>query len=136
VSKWVEGAQKSTTGYLFAIRTLEGDDLLGFVEVNGILWNQGTAWLGIGVGDQENRGKGIGAEAMSLALRFAFHELNLHRVQLTVFAYNNRAIALYEKLGFQREGVYREFLHRDGLRYDMYLYGLLRREWEAQQMRP
>ena len=52
-------------------------------------------------------------------------------MQLTVFAYNERAIALYEKLGFVREGVYREFLARDGVRYDMYLYGLLRREWEA-----
>ena len=63
-------------------------------------------------------------------MRFAFDELNLHRVQLTVFSYNERAIALYEKLGFQREGVYREHLQRDGRRYDMYLYGLLRHEWE------
>jgi RimJ/RimL family protein N-acetyltransferase len=68
---------------------------------------------------------------MRLALDYAFSELNLHRVQLTVFAYNARAIALYEKLGFVREGVYREFLHRDGVRYDMYLYGLLRREWRG-----
>ena len=70
---------------------------------------------------------------MDLILRFAFNELNLHRVQLTVFEYNDRAVAVYERLGFQREGVYREALYRDGVRYDMYLYGLLRREWEAQQ---
>jgi RimJ/RimL family protein N-acetyltransferase len=50
-----------------------------------------------------------------------------------VFSYNKRAIALYEKLGFQREGVYREFLQRDGKRFDMYLYGILRREWDARQ---
>jgi RimJ/RimL family protein N-acetyltransferase len=68
---------------------------------------------------------------MTLALNFAFEELNMHRVQLTVFQYNERAVALYEKLGFQKEGVYREFLHRDGKRYDMYLYGLLRSEWES-----
>ncbi len=55
----------------------------------------------------------------------------LRRVQLTVFSYNERAIALYEKLGFRREGAFREFLQRDGKQYDMYLYGLLRREWEA-----
>jgi RimJ/RimL family protein N-acetyltransferase len=30
-----------------------------------------------------------------------------------------------------REGVYREFIERDGRRYDMYLYGLLRREWRG-----
>jgi RimJ/RimL family protein N-acetyltransferase len=50
-----------------------------------------------------------------------------------VFSYNDRAIALYEKLGFQREGVYREFLQRDGERHDMYLYGLLHREWQELQ---
>ena len=49
-----------------------------------------------------------------------------------VFSNNERCIALFEKLGFRREGVYREFLQRDGRRYDMYLYGLLRPEWEAQ----
>jgi RimJ/RimL family protein N-acetyltransferase len=133
VNKWVEEAQKAPNGYLFAVRTPEKDDLLGFVEIDGILWNHGVAWLGIGIGDRDNWGKGIGTEVMCLALRFAFYELNLHRVQLTVFEYNDRAVALYERLGFQREGVYREFLHRDGVRYDMYLYGLLRREWEVRQ---
>jgi RimJ/RimL family protein N-acetyltransferase len=133
VSKWVEEAQKSATGYLFAVRPLSGEDLLGFVEIDGILWNQSVGWLGIGIGERENWGRGIGTEVMSLALRFAFHELNLHRVQLTVFEYNERAIAVYEKLGFRREGVYREALYRDNVRYDIYLYGLLRREWETLQ---
>ncbi len=70
---------------------------------------------------------------MELILRFVFHELNLHRIQLTVFSYNERAVALYENLGFTREGVYREHLQRDGQRHDMYLYGLLRREWSEGQ---
>ena len=133
VSKWVEEAQRSANGYLFAVRPLADEELLGFVELDGIHWNRGVGWLAIAIGDRDNWGKGIGTEAMDLILRFAFHELNLHRVQLTVFEYNDRAIAVYEKLGFQREGVYREALYRDNQRYDMFLYGLLRREWEAQQ---
>ena len=71
-----------------------------------------------------------GREAMQLALAFAFNELNLYRVCLTVFSYNDQAITLYERLGFVREGAYRQHLERDGRRYDMYLYGLLRPEWE------
>lgn len=133
VTKWLEEAHKSPNGYLFAIRSQPGDELLGFIELDGILWNHGFGWLGIGIGDRAHWGQGIGGEALRLALNYAFNELNLHRVQLTVFEYNDRAIAVYEKLGFQREGVYRESLYRDGVRYDMYLYGLLRREWEAQQ---
>ena len=89
--------------------------------------------MSIGLGDSANWGKGYGNEATRLALGFAFNELNLHRVQLTVFDYNSRAIHLYEKLGFQQEGIYREFLQRDGRRFDMYLYGLLGHEWEARE---
>jgi RimJ/RimL family protein N-acetyltransferase len=131
LEKWLEEQRKAGNGYLFAIRPLDGDDLLGYIEMDGILWAHQTGWLGIGIGEPDNWGRGYGYEALRLALDFAFHELNLYRVQLTVFEYNERAIALYEKLGFRREGVFREFVHRDGRRYDMLLYGLLRREWEG-----
>ena len=73
---------------------------------------------------------GYGKEAFKLTIEFGFEELNFHRIYLTVLEYNEPAIKLYEKLGFKREGVYREFIHRDGKRYDMYLYGILRPEWE------
>lgn len=74
--------------------------------------------------------QGYGTEAAHLALTFAFEELNMHRVQATVFSYNHRSMALFERLGFRREGAFREFLHRDGQRFDMVLYGLLRHEFE------
>ena len=129
--RWFEDWQKSDRDIPFAVRLIEDDALIGLVSLEGILWAHGVAWLGIGIGDRARWGQGYGREAMELILRYGFDELNLHRIQLTVFEYNDRAIALYEKLGFRREGVYREFMQREGRRYDMYLYGLLRREWEA-----
>jgi RimJ/RimL family protein N-acetyltransferase len=131
LAHWLEELQKDKNGYLFAVRPLERETLLGYVELDGIMWSNGSAWLGLGIGDRGNWGQGYGTEAVRLALKFAFDELNLHRVQLTVFSYNERAVALYEKLGFVREGAFREHLQRDGQFYDMYLYGLLRREWSA-----
>jgi len=122
---------ETKTDYAFAIRLMYSDEMIGYVDVSDIQWNNGAAWIAIGIGDPVNRGKGFGYEAMTLLLKFAFHELNLHRVQLTVFSYNERAIKLYERLGFTREGMFREFLARDGRRYDMILYGMLKREWEA-----
>jgi hypothetical protein len=80
-----------------------------------------------------NRNQGYGYEATQLALNFAFNELNLHRVQFTVFSYNQASIALCEKCGFRHEGIYREFIQRDGKRYDMYLYGIVRHKWEVNQ---
>jgi RimJ/RimL family protein N-acetyltransferase len=117
--------------FVFAVRPLESDELLGLIFLDGILWSNRTAWIALAFGEEQNRGKGYGYEAMQLLLRFAFHELNLHRVQLSVFEYNIRAIKLYEKLGFVREGAQREFLQRDGRRYALIFYGLLIHEWES-----
>jgi RimJ/RimL family protein N-acetyltransferase len=133
---WLEEAQKASDGYLFAVRLLDNDGLsgdsllIGFIELDGILWTHGTAWFSIAIGMSEYREKGYGTEAARLALAFAFQELNMHRVQATVFSYNRRSMAMFERLGFRREGAFREFIHRDGERYDMLLYGILRREFE------
>jgi len=67
---------------------------------------------------------------MRILLRYAFEELNLHRLSLSVFEYNSRAIRSYEKAGFVIEGRARQFLNRDGLRYDMIFMGILRDEWK------
>jgi RimJ/RimL family protein N-acetyltransferase len=135
IARWLESEQRSPNNVLFGIRLLDTDDLIGWVELDGIQWNHGVCSLGIAIGSRSMWGQGYGAEALSLMLQFAFSELNLHGVHITVFSYNERAIKLYENLGFQREGVYREYLHRDGKRHDMLLYGILRREWENRTAR-
>lgn len=129
----IERDADSETTYAFGIRRVADDLLIGTVGLFDIEWGNRTAWIGIGLGDRADWGKGHGSEAMGLVLRYAFDELNLHRVQLTVIAYNPRAIAMYEKLGFVREGAHREFVDRDGARHDLLLYGLLRPEWRATQ---
>lgn len=131
VAEWIREGQRGREHFLFGIRVLLSDDLIGFLELGDVMWTHGNSWLTIAIGEPEYRGRGYGSEALGLALDFAFRELNLHRVQLTVFSYNAAAIHVYEKLGFQREGVYREFLQRDGQRFDMYLYGILKDEWES-----
>jgi RimJ/RimL family protein N-acetyltransferase len=102
--------------------------LVGLTALDGILWNQRVGWLTLVIGPP-HQGRGYGRAAIRLILALAFGELNLRRVQLTVFPDNHRAIHLYEEAGFQAEGRYREFLDRDGAPFDMLLYGLLRREW-------
>ncbi len=129
--EWLNESRKAHNGYVLAIRRLEDNVLIGYLEIDDILWTHGTAWLGIGIGDRAHWGQGYGSEALQLALKFAFHELNLYRVQATVFDYNPRSQTMFKKAGFQQEGSFRDFLNRDGQRHDMLLYGLLRHEWEA-----
>jgi RimJ/RimL family protein N-acetyltransferase len=130
LEQWLTERHKDKDTVAFAVRPQNSDDLIGTVELDGILWVHGVSGFGIAIGDRAHWGQGYGYEAAHLALTFAFDELNLHRVTATVFSYNARSIALLEKLGFQREGAYREFLQRDGRRYDMLLYGLLNWEWK------
>ncbi|MBM7659826.1 RimJ/RimL family protein N-acetyltransferase [Bacillus mesophilus] len=118
----------SKTDFLFAIRELTTHKIIGIVGIDGILWNHRTAWISIGIGGTY-RAKGLGKEALKLALKLAFLEFNLYRLQLTVFDYNVSAQKLYEQLGFVHEGTYRSFLERDNKRHDMLLYGLLREEY-------
>ncbi|HEX5165855.1 MAG TPA: GNAT family protein [Thermomicrobiales bacterium] len=133
IAKDIATHQDRDDTYLLAIRRLDDDLLLGQLEFDGIAWTHRTTFFSIVIFDPELRGQGYGQEALELGLRFAFHELNLHRVALTVFAYNTRAITLDERLGFVHEGTHREFLERDGQRHDMLLYGMLRHEWEARR---
>lgn len=135
IARRLEEWQQDENGFYFAIRPVDEseDNLLGLIELDGVLWPHGVCGISIAIGDRADWGQGYGYEAGELALAFAFHELNLHRVTATIFSYNERSRALVEKLGFRREGTFREFLERDGKRHDMLLYGLLRPEWKARQ---
>ncbi|TDL35361.1 N-acetyltransferase [Jeotgalibacillus sp. S-D1] len=128
LKKWWR--EKDGRSHRFGIRLKQSDELIGFVELDGILWNHRNAWVSIAIGESVEWGKGYGKEAMECCIRYAFLELNLHRLQLTVFSYNESAMRLYAALGFTKEGVHREFIERNGKKHDMILYGLLRSEWD------
>ena len=113
----------------FRLRTLEDDRLIGFVALHSIEWNNRAGLLSIGIGEPDYRGKGYGSEALRLALRYAFDELNLERVGLDVIANNAAAIRAYERAGFRQEGVLRGAVLRDGQRHDRIVMGVLRDEW-------
>lgn len=119
--------------FLFMIRDLADDRLLGFADLEVDAWAHGNGWVGIAIGDRADWGKGYGTDAMRAVLRFAFTEINLYRVSLTVFGYNLRALRSYEKAGFTIEGRVRQHLHRDGQWWDMVFMSVLKDEWEERQ---
>ena len=125
-----EGSPSSNEVY-FRLRTIKDDELIGFVAIHSIEWNNRTGRLSIGIGDAINRNKGYGTDALQLILRYGFHELNLNRIGLDVIEYNHKGIRAYEKVGFQLEGRMRSAVYRDGNSYDLLVMGILRAEWEA-----
>jgi RimJ/RimL family protein N-acetyltransferase len=132
IRSWME-KQLGQDYLVFSIRALPEDRLIGFVDLAGFDQTAHSAWVAIGIGEPEYRGRGLGSEAMLLLVRYAFEQLNLHRINLTVFEYNLPAIRSYEKCGFVHEGRQRGFLNRDERRWDLLYMGLLKDDWLAQQ---
>ncbi len=84
---------------------------------------------------QRTAEKDMAHRSLQMLLRFAFAELNLFRVTAMVPEYNEGAIALLQKFGFTQEVCRRSALERDGRRWDLYIFGLLREEWQRREAR-
>ncbi len=81
--------------------------------------------LGLYVHD-DHIGKGVGTKLLHAVLDFADNWLGLRRIELTVNVDNQRAIRLYERLGFQKEGVRRADILRNGTLVDSFMMARLK----------
>ena len=135
IREWLEKRNEAgfkPERYFFSVRTLDEDKLIGFLSLwLDLIHNE--AWVGIGIGECAYWGKGYGTDMMKLCLQYAFTELNVHRVSLSLNEYNPRALRSYEKAGFHLEGRTRQDFMREGRHYDSLWMGILREEWLQQQ---
>lgn len=104
---------------------------IGRVDYEGFRPRGRHAELGILIGEKDAWSRGYGPEAIVLLLNWLFNQRGLHRAWLTVQASNTRAQRAYEKVGFVREGTWREHYFYDGGWHDEHVYGLLDREFNA-----
>jgi RimJ/RimL family protein N-acetyltransferase len=115
----------------FAIHLRDDDEPIGIVSLMNVSEANASAELSIIVGHSEDRHHGYGAEAIAVLLDYAFGERGLNRVGLSVFEFNEDAIAVYKKLGFREEGRLRGALRRDDVFHDAILMSILSQEWRA-----
>ena len=123
---------RTDTHFPFSFRTIAEDRVVGFGAIFRIEWNNQAGMLALGIGDVADRGQGYGREMLFLLLRYAFDELSLFRVSAALPEYNEVALCLFKKFGFVEETRRRQALYRDGRRWDLMAYGLLKSEWEDQ----
>ncbi|MDV2682933.1 GNAT family protein [Alkalihalophilus lindianensis] len=119
----------SSKSYL--IEEKESKLSLGVTSLIHIDYKNRNAECIIDIGEKDYWGKGYATEALKLLLDYAFLELNLHRISLKVFSFNERAIGVYCKLGFKQEGVSRQSLYREGKWHDIIHMGILREEYHV-----
>ncbi|MAT43974.1 MAG: GNAT family N-acetyltransferase [Anaerolineaceae bacterium] len=94
------------------------------------------AMMGIFIGEKQYWNQGYGTEATQLLLDYAFNLLNLNRVELGVFAFNQRGIQAYKKAGFKEIGIRHQFRWIGGQAFDMVMMDILADEFKSPYVKP
>ena len=116
-----------------AIHVRESDRLIGTCAFSQLDGDNGSALFHITIGEKDAWGHGYGTEATGLMVDHAFGALVLHRVALSVFEFNERAIRAYVSCGFTIEGRAREAIWRDGRWWDELSMSILESEWRRRR---
>ena len=116
-----------------AIHLADGDRLIGTCALSQLDSDNGSALFHITIGEKDAWGHGYGTEATQLMIDHAFGGLGLHRIGLTVFSFNERAIRSYRSCGFVVEGRAREAIWRDGRWWDEIAMSILDSDWRTRR---
>lgn len=103
--------------------------LAGEVNINSV--HRGpfqSAYLGYWI-DERHAGHGYTPEAVVLVLRFAFEQMMLHRVQISIIPRNHASRRVVEKLGLRNEGTALRYLEINGVWEDHVRYAMTSEDW-------
>lgn len=106
------------------------DEPVGVVELDPLDVQHGVADLAVWI-HPDSWGEGYAREACALAISYSFNERRMHKVTAEAYDTNEASQALFESLGFRREGVGREDVFLDGAYHNTVYFGLLASEWEG-----
>ena len=126
---------KEMLKHMFVIVEAQADHPIGWCSLFVRIPENRRAMLAIMIGEKEYWGRGYGQEAVALLLDYGFSILNLNSVELGVFAFNERAIRCYERVGFRRVGMTRESRIVGGEKHDTVLMDILASEFEGPAVR-
>lgn len=131
---WYRSMLDSKDTWLYAVDAIDDPHhpdgrLIGSTSLFRVDGKNRSAMFGIAVADAAMRGRGYGGEIIDLMLEWGFLELNLHRIELRVMAFNEGAMRLYERKGFAREGALRDAIWREGRYWDEHVMAVLRPDW-------
>ncbi|WP_032121171.1 GNAT family N-acetyltransferase [Clostridium amazonitimonense] len=131
IEGYLEDVSSDRSRMDFLIFSKESNKVVGEVVINDIYRNNRSASMRVLINRKEDFSKGYGSEAIILALNYGFGMLNLHRIELEALEFNERAIHVYEKIGFKREGIRREGIFFNHKYYDLITMSILEDEFRA-----
>lgn len=110
-------------------KIIKDEKTIGEIKLSKLRWFNRKAEIGIIIGD-EFQNKGFGPEALKKIIEFAFFKMNLHRLEAELIEDNLRSKKMIEKLGFVKEGDFREAKYSNGKYLNIYKFGLLKNDYK------
>lgn len=130
--KWFNDTLSDSTKSNFTVLDKKNDVPIGMTGLIQIELRHQKAQFYITIGEKDYWGRHIADEVISLVLEYGFTELNLNKIYLYTLENNERARTVYERNGFQLEGVLRQHYYCVGKFQDLYLHSMLKQDWENQ----
>ncbi|MFA6450947.1 MAG: GNAT family protein, partial [bacterium] len=132
---WFKTASADPAKLVFAITVKRTGRHVGNISLHAITARNHNAALNIFIGDPADRGKGYAREAIMLLLGHCFDSLGMNRVYLTLHSENETALRLYKLCGMKKEGLLREHECYSGKYVDKIVMGILKSEFNANEIK-
>lgn len=130
---WHEKMISSSTDFMFIIERIDDKIPLGacgLLYANWIIRSADYSFY-IGYQDAYIDDEGYAEEASRLLINYGFNNLNLNKIWMELYEFDNRKLTFFEKLGFKVDGRLRDNCYEDGRYHDSFLISILKREWET-----
>lgn len=125
--EWIEKQASNQETLRCIVEVIDEKKSVGTVILSGIDYKNGNAEIHIKLTADEGRGKGYGSDAIKTIVQYAFEELRLHCIYATVLEYNAVSAKMFEKCGFEKEGILKERVYKNGTYIDMISYSIINR---------
>ena len=110
----------------FAVERKDDRSHVGNASIHDIDWVSRTGWFGLFIGEPSAWNRGYGSDAVHTLVRFAFEEMNLVKLRIHVFDYNERAKHVLMHHGFVEEGKLVRDFYREGSYHDIVILSIFR----------
>ncbi len=125
--QWLERAMDPAANERhFAIERKDDRTHIGNASIHDIDWVSRTGWFGLFIGEPTAWNRGFGTDAITTLVRFAFDDMNLQKLRINVFDYNERAKHILLSHGFVQEGKLQRDFYREGAHHDLVLFSIFR----------
>jgi RimJ/RimL family protein N-acetyltransferase len=130
--EWLDRAMNPNSNERhFAIERKDDRTHIGNASIHDIDWVSRTGWFGLFIGEPTAWNRGFGSDAIGILVRFAFDEMNLVKLRINVFDYNERAKHVLLGHGFVEEGTLRRDFYREGAYHDIVILSRFRESTNA-----